>query len=45
MALQQGDLKDCIDNVISIDTYRPKLMPDNIVVCFKILDSECGIDL
>lgn len=45
MALQQGDLRDCIDNVISIDTYRPKLMPDNIVVCFKILDSECGIDL
>lgn len=45
MALQQGDLKDCIDNVISIDVYKPKLMPDNIVVCFKILDSECGIDL
>lgn len=45
MALQQGDLKDCIDNVISIDIYRPKLMPDNIVVCFKVLDSECGIDL
>lgn len=45
MALQQGDLKDCIDNVLSIDIYRPKLMPDNIVVCFKILDSECGIDL
>lgn len=45
MALQQGDLRDCIDNQIIIDTYRPKLLPDNIVVCFKILDSECGIDL
>ena len=47
MTLRTGDLRDLVDSVVEIDSYKSKMGSDNdiIVVALSTLTSESATDL
>jgi len=47
MALNQGDLRYCVDNIFEIDSYQSKMGTDDkiVVLSFRVKPSQAAEDL
>lgn len=43
--LQAGDLKDLVSPIIEIDTFKPRIDEQNIVIAFSVIEENPAYDL